>query len=340
MSAELLSAMSIAHSLRFDRFSNLLTMVYSSPHLHRPNGHWDAINLRQQVIRCFDALGFCEFDHSTAQVHMCPPSLVLLPGLGAPCGLFTGARVPATSRGLQQAVLRAGSLALLHQHPQSIAGIDLPPRIVVEAVDQETLGTIAKAAGLDSDLKDPAAWKFANFSLALPQISSALSFEPRQELNWPCRIFYADLLKFSAARMKTAPVLRLAEYRNPRTSQRRHWLWRGAAATEIDRDWGRFFVLAEQDLTVLLYDASSRTLVVPATTPLPALLARAAALSTGVPPSVTATGHRIASMPAGHPLLLYRNVPSVIAELIAGKLDQRLVPINLEGIVKKGNSHD
>ena len=339
MSGELLYAMSTAHTLHLNRFNDLLEMVYNSPALHGHTDQWDTIHVRQQVIRSFEALGFCEFDHPSAQVHMCPPTLVLLPGPGAPCALLTGARVPATCKSLQEAVLQAGSLARLQQIPQNIAGINMPSRTMVEAVDRETLATIGKAAGLSCDLDEPAAWKLANLSLSLTQINSGLSFEPRQEPNWPRRIFCGYLLTFSAVRTQI-DALRLAEYRNPVSSQRRHWLWRETQATEVDRDWGRYIVLAEQERRVLLYDAKTRALAVPATAPLPALLARAVALSTGNAPDAATTDHPVVSIPAGHPILLYQDVPCVIAEIVAAKLDQILAPIDLWDIVKKRNRHD
>lgn len=340
MSSELLYAMSISASLSFDRLNDLFRIVCKPSPAQGRGVQWPGINMRQQVISSFVALGFFEVDYSHRQLHMCPPVLVLLPSPGTPCALFTGGRVPETVRSLREAVRKTAGHARLVQQPQSIGWINMPDRIIVEAVDKETLSTISQEAGIDCDLDEPAAWKLINLSLSITEMSGNVAFEPRQAPSWTCRIFRDDQLKFSSVGKQPDHSLWLAEYVNPIDKQRRHWLWRAADAAKVERNWGRYIVLAEQGRNVLLYEGRSRALVVPATTPLPGLIARAAALSAGAHPAVGTTRRPLASIPAGHPMFLYQDVPYAIVEMIATKLKQKLVWIDMEDIVLKGNDYE
>lgn len=332
--------MSIFPTLSIARFNDYLRMVYKPSPEHGQGDQWQNINLRRQVIRSFETFGFCEFDYSGRRLHMCPPTFILLPTAGTPCALFTGARVPETARRLREAVLQAGSHARLVKQAQSIGSVDMPARIIVEAVDKETLAAIAQEAGIDCDLDEPAAWKFVNLSLSITQINSRLVFEPRQEPNWARKIFREDQLKFNMMVAQPADIWWLAEYLNPVDKQRRHWLWRDTAAAEVSRDWGRHVTLAEKGRSVLLYDDQSCAFAVPATTPLPALLSRAAALSSGIQPDIRTTKGRVASIPAEHPILLFPDVPCAIVEMIASKLNQKLVQVDMQEILHKGNRND
>ena len=332
--------MSTAPTLSIARFNDYLRMVYKPSPEHGQSDHWQNINLRRQVIRSFETFGYCEFDYFGRQLHMCPPTLILLPGSGTPCGLFTGARVPETARSLREAVLQVGSCARLLKQSQRIGSIEMPARIIVEAVDRKTLAAIAQEAGIDCDLDEPAAWKFVHLSMSITQINSSLVFGPRKEPNWARRTFREDQLKFNRVGAQPGSTRWLAEYLNPVDKQPRHWLWGHTAAAEVSRDWGRYIILEEKGRSVLLYDERSCALAVPATTPLPALLARAAALSSGIQPDIRTTMGPVASIPEKHPILLYQDVPCAIVEIIAAKLSQKLVRIDTQEILHKGNGND
>ena len=327
MSDELLHAMSTAPWMRIDRFNEIFGMVYRPASSQEQDGQWLDINVRRHVARSLEALGFFEVDYASRRVYLCPPTMVLLPDTGTPCALLTGARVPETLTRLRKVVGQAGKQACLLQQAQGRGNINMPHRIVVEAIDKDTLAGIGKEASIDHDLDEPAAWKLANLSATISDISSGLAFSPRQEPNWPRRVFREGRLRFSRAHANPEAELWLAEYRNPITKQHHHWLWRGYSTAEVERDWGRYVTLVAQGRNVLLYGERSRELAVPATTPLPALLTRAAALSSGTLPEVCTTDHAVAAIPAGHPMLVYQDVPSAIAEMIASKLDQRLIPV-------------
>ena len=68
---------------------------------------------------------------------------------------------------------------------------------------------------------------------------------------------------------------------------------------------------------------------VPLYVPLPRLLARAITMCTGMAPMIARTDEKTGAIPADYPIHIYSGVPPVIAELIARKLGQETVKVNL-----------
>jgi hypothetical protein len=89
----------------------------------------------------------------------------------------------------------------------------------------------------------------------------------------------------------------------------------------VEADWGRFALMRALARDVLLYDPQAFSLAVPITMPLPKLLARSLCLCSGLLPSEVESLWPGSRMKAR----VYRRVPLSIAELIANKLQQRLV---------------
>jgi len=334
MSDELLHAMSTKPTLSVDQLSALFRRVYHPASLE--DEEWVGIGSKQPVMRLFEALGFCEFDYEQRRVHMCPPTLVLLPGGAAPRALLTGARTPTLTRTVQQAVKHVSKRARFYKQRQDGKHINMPTCIVVEAVDKMTLSKIGHAAKIDTDLDEPAAWKIAKLSANMRTILAQCAFERRQEPNWPRRVFREDQLVFSKGVTSPDGAPWFAEYTSPINRQRRHWYWQEDGAAEVNRDWGRYLALSHHKRNIILYDARSRDLVLPVTTPLPTLLARAAALSGGrVPGTGICVAPGTGTIPLGHPVLVFRDVPQEIAEEIASKVEQRLVPVDSKETVQR-----
>jgi hypothetical protein len=328
MSDDLLHAMSVSATLGTDQLTRIFDQVYR-PNLRSAGEEFRAqTGVKTYIMRLFQALGYCEFDYEHRRVHMCPPSLVLLPTFGTRRALLTGARSPALIRRLRMAVQREAKQARFSQEPQERASVSMPTCVTVEAVDKETLSAIGSEAGIDTALDEPAAWKLAVLSSSLNDVVTDLGFENRAEPNWPRRVFREDRLTFSKGSVGQENIW-LAEYTSPIDKSHRHWLWRGHTTAEVDRDWGRYVVLSERDQSVIFYDDWSRDLAVPFTTPLPMLLARAAALSSGTTPETRIyRGPSTGAVPPGHPVLVYKDVPQVIAKVIASRLAQELVAVD------------
>jgi hypothetical protein len=164
------------------------------------------------------------------------------------------------------------------------------------------------------------------FSVGLSDIEASLVFEGFRDLGqhgWTTKVFDPGTLTFTP---DTAGLPRdgLIEYKD-RYEQLRHIIKDGGSEAVVDRDWGRYLILANNERQVLHYDDRRQLLIVPSTVPLPNLLARAATLCSGLAPL---QGHVTGGTPGKTfrwPFVdVYRAVPYAIARRLSEKLGQGL----------------
>ncbi len=322
MSEMLIYAMSSKGCLKLDQYNQLFRAVYL-PSVSEGEDVMD-IDVRYHVIRVLDSLGYCEFNFNNRMVYMCEPSLVLLPVFGVPKALLTGARSPSLVEKLKAVVKTFHQKALVMHLSQENMNISMPACICIEAVDVETIREIGRLANITCYFERPAAWDLVNSSSSFDDISVSLKFEVRTELNWKRRIFSENFLAFLGGIERQKEGYSLVEYRNPIDQQLRHWLWNGGSACEVGRDWGRYMALGSRGINVLMYDKRLQKLAVPATVPLPCILARAVAMCSGITPVTVTAGKRDSSIPEGHSVHLYSGVPVFIADAVAAKLKQKI----------------
>lgn len=336
MSNTLIYAISTIGSLKLEHFNELFRHVYL-PVSGESDEQID-VNARQQAVRVLDSLGYCEFDFDNRTVYMCKPALVLLPDFGLPKALLVGARTPRLVNDINKAVRDRRKKTVLKHVTHSGENAAIPSAIYIHATDKSLIQDIAEQAGIANDVTSPAAWKMAGMSATLDEIQDAIKFDERAEPGWNKRTFIQERLMFSSFSAEEESR-RLTEYRHPVTKQLHHWIWNDSTAAEISRDWGRYILLANADCNILMYDKQHFKLAVPVTVPLPCLLARAAALCSGIPPYSAVSGdEKIGGIPPCYPYQVYKGVPPKIARTIAGKLNQKILNVNLE-MNKKGVLH-
>jgi hypothetical protein len=323
MSNTLIYAISTTGSLKLEHFNELFRHVYL-PVSGESDEQID-VNARQQAVRVLDSLGYCEFDFDNRTVYMCKPALVLLPDFGLPKALLVGARTPRLVNDIKKAVHDRREKTVLEHVTHSGENAAIPSAIYIHATDKSLIQDIAEQAGIACDVTSPAAWKLAGMSATLDEIQDAMRFDERAEPGWNKRIFIKERLVFSSVSAEEESQW-LTEYRHPVTKQLHHWIWNGSTAAEIGRDWGRYILLANTGSNILMYDEQQFELAVPVTVPLPCLLARAAALCSGIPPSpAISCRKKIGGIPPDHPYQVYSGVPPKIAGMIASKLNQKLL---------------
>ena len=327
MSNELIYAMSTIGEMNIGRFYDFLNSISV-----QETGEWDGsgYDVRSKAIRVLDSLGYCEFDFNTRKVYMCPPSLVRLPTSGMPKAVLVGARIPRMVLRLKNAVKSVSDKALFLNVPQRRSVIDIPPLICVEADSVATLEGIASACGIASSLEAPSAWMLASMSQSVDQIRRQLLFIKRDWKSQPLTKFDTKSLMFAPTGEESENGL--TDYTNPATKQHVHWYWVGPRAAEINRDWGRYAVIADRGKKIVLYDRNLRRLCIPRNVPLPTLLARALTFCTGTPPFNGRVGRNgMSDVPPGCSLDIYAGVPTSIAKMVVDKVHQELIYCETKG---------
>ncbi len=328
MSEELVFAMSTKGELRVEEFYDILNSVFVGGLDEEESV---GVDLRREVIRILDSLGYCEFDFKSRRVFMCPPGLVRLPGAGVPKALLVGARIPKTIHTLKEAVKAEDGKALFLSLPLRPLGVKIPPMICIEADCKETLQRISEACRIRCDVDWSAAWQLCSLSDSIDDIKGKLNFIVRSWSAQPLKVFDLEKLRFVTAKEETENCL--TDIIDQITSQHHYWFWSNAEASGIGGDWGRYLALAEHGRRVLLYDRRRLQLAIPVFVPLPSLLARAAVLCTGTPPAIVRTGDEmIFDIPAEYPLSVYSGVTPDVANLMASKLKQDVSYYELESI--------
>ncbi len=286
--------------------------------------------LKLQTIRFLDALGHCEFDYEKRKIYICPPALILLPTSGLPKAVLTGARSPELLSRIKDFAKRyPDSVAYYYIRQRNNYSL-IPSAVYLEAIDKNYIEQVASAAGIKCETGEPAAWCIMNFSAGLDDMRGKIDYKERVDFNWPKRTFSLKTLAFDKF-FKQNEGLRFVEYTNPKDQQKLHWLWNGSAACEVDRDWGRYLILGSNNINIILYDEKRYLFAVPATVPLPRLIARALTLCTGLAPSeARLPGQPVRGIPADCSFYIYHAVMPPVEALAAQKLGQTPVKLNLE----------
>ena len=309
-----LYAASAARDMTWERFKRIVDATCV------PDGQLatEMRHVRSEASDIGDALGHWEVVHTggVRRVVVAPPVLARLPWPGLPRAVLCGSRSPDTITAIHRVCDATGGLSLsvsaqLH-HPYA------PARLELSGESEEQL----VVAGHELSVRynpAPVAWSLAHASGSVGDYLNSLSWEEREHLNWDRREFDPEQLRFtSSVDDATKLRLRLITYSNRSGWDQRDWLWNGRASADVDRSWGRVCVLASASRNVLHYDRREGLATVPRQTPLPKLLARALALSSGKAPRLIPG--------TGIGLRAYPSVPHPILEVVATKLRYDAMP--------------
>ena len=333
MPDQLLQTLSSLGHMSMDRFN----VAFDAMQLNKKDDQY-VHGIRSKAIRFLDALGHCEFDFEKRKVYVCPPLLVSLPISGLPNAVLTGARTPFIIKKIKEFAESHEESVWCRCIPQRNQDFLLPRAIIIEAVDLDCLQRLSQAANIKCNLEPPASWSLVNLSFSLQDIIKNLAYENRSD-PYCCRRTFSEIsLNFSKI-SETKNSEAFIEYTDPDSLQMYHLIWNGKQAAEVDRDWGRYIILARNDVNVLLYDERRHLLAVPSTIPLPRFLGRTAVLCSGLAPETAYVGNEpIDGLPPKHPIDVYCSVPPAIAMSISKKLSQNLIKRNIvlndDGVIK------
>lgn len=314
---KLLHLISIHGDIGVSKFHDFFEQVYSSSsyELNEDERYF----ARFRTIRFLEALGHCEYDYEKRRLHVCQPSIVLQSNWGIPHAILTGARTPVLLAKLRDFASRNKKNLALKEVSQPYYPV-LPAAIILKASSKDILEQAAKDAGTGYQLKSSAPAALLGFGSGVEQIYNELIFNQNTGLNWLALNFSFETLSFTSKDLlNSASAIKLTEYTNRTNRRKVHFLWVNGKAAEVERDWGRFVALFLEKINVVLYNKKRFQLFVPATTPLPTLIARAITLKSGVVPTEKMINRKR--------YWIYSGIDPAFAAQVAEKLGQVAVKI-------------
>lgn len=328
-----LEVMSSFGSMKLDRF-NLALQVLVAKNI--PENQPDVYrNIRNSFIRALQSLGHCEFDFSRREVHVHPPSLLLLPSSTKKKTVLVGGRTWDQIKRIHDYVNESGgdgkfsylenSIPITYRDPCAPV-VHLPSTVIISGKSSDFFSGIAKEFSLGLELKNPACNILTDFSISIDDYRNTLVPSFNEEINWERLIFEPCKLAFSRYGEISKENCTLVSCLNPRDQQLSHIYWDHGKGSIVERDWGRYLSLQDAGAKVFIYDPGEKLLGVPASCPLPLLLSRAATLCSGrLPFQITCKDPPEGVHENVIQLNVYHEVPPEIARKIAEKVGQELI---------------
>lgn len=285
---------------------------------------------RRMTLRALDALGHCDvsFSEDGGKIFVAPPVLARLPCLGLPKAVLVGERSPETMKQLSAARSTFGQKVRfeVREHGGDLALV--PPRLLIEAESINLLADLAATLRIRFE-EEPPAWSLLHFSSSLHEYLAMFEWSAASELNWKRKDFDMSSLQFRTTYQADTPV-RLSSYSDRVRNLQIHRLWKNEQWVLVDRDWGRYAAFRETGVNVLAYDQQRFLMAVPASAPLPRLFARALTLCSGFAAPFIPKHSVSYESPEAWGFTLFRDVPPQVAEIVASKLGQTLLPYSLD----------
>ena len=322
-SERLLYVLSAKGSVTWGAFKRVFDQLDSTPAIN-DRGEVASRFRRNRTMRIFDALGHCDFQFSGADSRVCiaPPTCVRLPKAGLPMAVLAGVRSPDTRPDLENACAVTRCQLTVSLQSSDVAFV--PARFLIEAETEEALHALARSLDVHFDPR-PSAWLLACFAATLDNYLERVPWRDDGELNWQRKEFSCDRIQFQSGRCG-GHAATLIRYTNPKRSTVLHFFQRAGKYAEVDCDWGRYATLHETGLNMLVYDEKKQLFAVPSGAPLPRLFARSLGLCSGFAPIFLSKEEAGWASPESTGFDVFRAVPCSIANLVAEKLGQSLIP--------------
>jgi hypothetical protein len=294
----------------------------------RADGPWNSDDQRLGGLlteRSLEALGHIDvtFDRSPAAAFA-TPRLLIARLSEEPIAFLVGQR---TRKVVEQVMEMDSCETVTVDRAASPPGFPcVPGRIQVTASTREEMAEIAGKIGARY-ISEPPAKTLIDFSATFDDYVGGLSWCADPDLNWAKRTYDKGILAFSGVR--SVPGMQLIEFRQTPLRPARYRLRDGQRTADVQRDWGRYAVLAAAKIPVLGFDdyapgTRSGHFITPLGALLPRTFARAASLCSGYPPFFIRRGAVRVNLPERVGFLVYPDVNKDVAAAIAAKLGQHL----------------
>ena len=284
---------------------------------------------KRWALGWYDTLGHLDYDYRAGRIRMLPPTLLPVPCQRGHRAILVGGRSPELLAQLRQAAQVAGVRLGLEAQPDPTY---LAPSVISLYSDDAFNGKahspihrIAAQVGIAFLADELPPWRLLERSGSLIDYRATLQPEPEaQTATWTLRVFDPATLRFERATAQATDQLFTLVERQLNAYEYMHYLWIDGRSYRVDKNWGRFLVLHQRGQQVIFRRERHNQIAVPATLPLPRVLARGFALLSGKIP--IREEHDFDGTKRAY--LLYDNAGNMLSGNYIQKLGQQLQSTN------------
>lgn len=244
--------------------------------------------LNRWSLSAYDTLGFLDYNYERGTFTVAEPAFIPLPTRRGRRALLVGSRTTALTEKIQDEAARHGIIVSVET--QSRPELMLPSVITLMTDDSatqmgcQTIQQVAEAVGIPYLCQTLPQWGLLQLSGKISAFDAqflAIPDETAASLGWLERVFNPDTLAFDPPTgLELDRQLTFIRY-ELHSWQQHYLLWIDGRGYPVERDWGRYALLARLKKQVIYKSEQSKNVAVPATLPLPRLLARAFTLTSG-----------------------------------------------------------
>lgn len=332
----ILQILSIKRNLKFQEFSDIIDSIENDARIWELSiFQQNSKYIKQTSISFYDYLGFLDYDYSLNKISVNKPQFVIIPSTATFKAILIGGRSKSFIDKLQDKCNKHQiNLEIIPQATQLDIYylpdlIRLTPTNCKNSTEAwKRLQTIAFELNIELRITNkpytqPQITQFGlqDFSETIYSykenvLANKLVEKPNYE--WSRKVFDTNILKFIKDTNSINKALSLQEYYVQ--YQYTYILWFNNKSYEVDRNWGKFLLLSEQNKKVIFYNQKTQELAIPKYVQLPRLIAKSIMLLSGQVPyykSVTIEGCNLVYQ-------FYQNVPKLFAENLFKKFNQQI----------------
>lgn len=248
--------------------------------------------LKRNSLNMLDFLGYLDYEYSTGKIVVNPPQLILRPAISGRSALLIGARSPGIIAGISKECQQLGLILETRKQHDSNDMLLLPDTVIIHARNgtscydlENRLVRLAEICNIEFHLDQFPQFALFELSGCLAEYESTLTeIEYFEDFDWSRKVFNPNLPWFERSlKDNIDPECSLVEYRL-NEYRYKHILWRKGRAYRIDKNWGRFLILQKFGKRVIFNDKEKNLIAIPASTPLPRLMAEGLILMSGSAP--------------------------------------------------------
>jgi hypothetical protein len=332
----ILQILSTKRNLKFQEFSELIDSIESSEKIWEYSKFQQTPKyIKQTSISFYDYLGYLDYDYNLNKISINKPQIIIIPSSNSLKAILIGGRSKSFIDALQDKCYQSKiNLEIIPQSKQ-LEIYYLPDLVRLTPANCKNCSEAWKrlqfvAEGLNIEFRitekpypQPQVVQFGlqDFSETIygyKQNMLANKFIERPNYEWARKVFDTSILKFVKGIIPIDKTLSLQEYYVQ--YQYTYILWLDNKSYEVDRNWGKFLLLSEQNRKVIFYNENTKELAIPKFVQLPRLIAESIILLSGQAPyykNVTINGSNLIYQ-------FYQNVPKLFAENLFRTFNQQI----------------